>query len=228
MSSDVAHSLGNRRRRRLEEAVLYLIVDTAPHGRPAAELVGAALAGGTDIVQLRDKAASEDDVLRAGAALRELCEAAGAVLIVNDRPELAVACDADGVHIGQGDLPVEEAREIIGPDRLIGRSTHSAEQVAAALGSPADYLGVGPVYATPTKPLVTPVGESLVRYASEHVEKPFFAIGGIDSGNAADVAAAGARRIAVVRAIRDARDPRAAAEALRAAVELEEPAGTAR
>jgi thiamine-phosphate pyrophosphorylase len=225
---DLADSSGKRRRHRLEEAHVYLIVEARPHGRGAAELVREALRGGTDVVQLRDKAASDEDVVRAGAALREICDELGGLLIVNDSPELAVACGADGVHLGQDDLAVDRARPIVGADMLIGVSTHSPEQIAAAAASPADYLGVGPVYATPTKPLAAPVGESLVRHAAKYAGKPFFAIGGIDPANAPAVVAAGARRVAVVRAIRDAADPRAAAEALRAALELEEHAGAAR
>lgn len=175
-----------------------------------------------DIVQLREKAASEDEIVEAGRWMRALCDEHDALLIVNDRPDLALACDADGVHVGQDDQPLESARRAIGDDLLLGISTHSPEQVGDALSSSADYLGVGPVYGTPTKPGVAAVGLELVRHASAHAgAKPWFAIGGIDTANAGDVAGAGASRIAVVRAIRDADDPKAAAAALRAVVSEE-------
>ncbi|MGZ4353085.1 MAG: thiamine phosphate synthase, partial [Gaiellaceae bacterium] len=123
--------------------------------------VEAALAGGVDVVQLRDKDASDDELVEAGRRFRRLTREAGALLVVNDRPDLAVACDADGVHVGQDDLPVAEARAVVGPKRLVGLSTHSPEQIRAARG--VDYLGVGPVFATPTKPGREPVGLELVR-----------------------------------------------------------------
>lgn len=174
--------------------------------------VEAALAGGVDIVQLRDKHASDAELVEAGRRFRRLTRAAGALLVVNDRPDLAVACDADGVHVGQEDLPVAEARAVVGPERLVGLSTHSPEQIRAAAG--ADYLGVGPVFATPTKPGREPVGLELVREAARVAQVPWFAIGGIDLRTVSQVVAAGATRIAVVRAIGDAADPRAAAAAL--------------
>ena len=174
--------------------------------------VEAALAGGVDVVQLRDKDASDDELVEAGRRFRRLTREAGALLVVNDRPDLAVACDADGVHVGQDDLPVAAARAIVGPERLVGLSTHSPEQIRAAAG--ADYLGVGPVFATPTKPGREPVGLELVREAARSAMVPWFAIGGIDLETVAQVLAAGATRIAVVRAIADAPDPRAAAAAL--------------
>jgi thiamine-phosphate pyrophosphorylase len=212
-------SLAARRRERLRRARLYLVIES----EPAERVLPAALEGGVDVVQLREKSAADELVVEAGRRLRALCDEHDVLLIVNDRPELALACGADGVHLGQDDEPLESARELVGPDLLIGISTHSPEQIDAALSSPADYLGVGPVYATPTKPGREPVGLELVRHAAHHAgAKPWFAIGGVDSGNAAAVAAAGASRIAVVRALRDAGDPRAAATALRMAVAREE------
>jgi thiamine-phosphate pyrophosphorylase len=200
------------RRERLQRARLYLVIDAEPAERVLPE----ALAGGVDIVQLREKSAPDDAVIEAGKRLRSICDEHDALLIVNDRPDLALACGADGVHVGQDDAAPESARELLGPDLIIGVSTHSPEQVEVALASRADYFAVGPVYSTPTKPGREPVGLELVRYAATHAAaKPWFAIGGIDPGNAAVVAEAGATRIAVVRAIRDADDPRAAAAALR-------------
>jgi thiamine-phosphate pyrophosphorylase len=197
------------RRDRLAAARLYLVIDAAA----ARAVVPAALEGGVDLVQLRDKHASDDEIVHVGGELLALCEQHDALFFVNDRPDLAGACGAHGVHVGQDDEPVESVRRAVGPGMLIGLSTHSPEQVQAASNDPdVDYLGVGPVYATATKPGVEPVGLELVRYAEEHVGKPWFAIGGIDAERVAQV---GAGRIAVVRAIRDAGDPRAAAEMLR-------------
>ena len=183
-------------------------------------LLAAALAGGVDMVQLRDKEAGDDELLRAAAVFRRLCEEHGALFWLNDRPDLAQACGADGVHVGQDDMPVAEVRGIVGPDVLVGLSTHSPAQLAAALDTGADQLSVGPVYATPTKEGRPATGLDYVRHAAESAgERPWFAIGGIDRDNVRDVAAAGARRIVVVRSIRDADDPREAAAALRAALD---------
>jgi thiamine-phosphate pyrophosphorylase len=211
----------DERRARLRAARLYLVIEAAP----ARDVVPAALAGGVDVVQLREKHAPDDAVVAAGAALRAICDEQGALLVVNDRPDLALACGADGVHVGQNDQAVEDVRAAVGPDLVIGLSTHSPEQVAAAEhATEVDYLGVGPVYATETKPGLEPVGLDLVRHAAAHARKPWFAIGGIDAQRAAEVALAGAERLAVVRAIRDAADPRSAAEALREAL-VREPVG---
>jgi thiamine-phosphate pyrophosphorylase len=209
MSDDVA----DRRRDWLRRARLYLVTESSPQGRDAEDLLRPALQGGVDVVQLRDKSGSDHAVVRAGRIFRRLCDAYDALFVVNDRPDLAIACGADGVHLGQDDIDVAAARGLVGDDLLIGVSTHSPAQVDCA--GDADYFAVGPVFATPTKPEYTPVGTGLVRYAAERAERPFFAIGGIDPTNVGDVIAAGARRVAVVRAIRDAPDPGEAARALR-------------
>jgi thiamine-phosphate pyrophosphorylase len=199
----------DERRTRLKSARLYLVIEAGA----ARSVVPEALAGGVDIVQLREKHASDEEVVATGRWLRGVCDEADALLVVNDRADLALACDADGVHVGQGDEPVESVRATAGPDFLIGLSTHSPAQLdAAEQSADVDYLGVGPVFETATKPGLEGVGVELVRYAEEHATKPWFAIGGIDAERAAAI---GAERIAVVRAIRDADDPRAAAEALR-------------
>jgi thiamine-phosphate pyrophosphorylase len=192
---------------RLDEARLYLVHDGN------LEIAEAALRGGTDILQLRVKDAPDDLLLERALALRQLCTAHGALFIVNDSARLAVDAGADGVHIGQDDLTVAEARRIVGPDRIVGLSTHSTEQIAAARG--VDYIAVGPVFATPTKPGRPAVGLELVRTAAQTATVPWFAIGGIDGGNIDDVTAAGATRIAVVRAIAGAPDAETAARALR-------------
>jgi thiamine-phosphate pyrophosphorylase len=195
----------------LDEARLYFVTGIVPE-----RVVAAALEGGVDVVQLRDKHASDEELLRAGRRFRRLTRDAGALFVVNDSPELALRCEADGVHVGQDDLPVPQVRELVGKDFLVGLSTHSAAQIAAAEG--VDYIGVGPVYATPTKAGRAPVGLELVREAARAAAVPWFAIGGIDETNVGAVVAAGASRVAVVRAIGDADDQRAAAARLRAAL----------
>ena len=197
------------RRDRLDKALLYLVCDARSD-----EFLEAALDGGVDIVQLRIKDAPDERVLEAAQRYRRLCTAAGALLIVNDRPDLALAADADGVHVGQDDVAVASAREVVGADKLVGLSTHSPEQITGAAG--VDYIGVGPVHATPTKPGRPPVGLELVGYATANCALPFFAIGGIDTTNVSAVLDAGARRIAVVRALTQAQDPESTARALRA------------
>lgn len=189
----------------------------------------AALAGGADMVQLRDKQADDDSLLRSLSELRPLCDEYGALLWLNDRPDLALAGGADGVHVGQDDLPVAEVRAQVGPDLLIGLSTHSPAQFDAGLQSAADQLSVGPVWETPTKEGRPAAGLGYVRYAAANgAGVPWFAIGGIDLDNVRDVLAAGAERIVVVRAIRDAPDPAAAAAAFKAALDEASPGGTRR
>ena len=207
------------RRARLGDARLYLVCDTRPGDRALADVLAPALAGGVDIVQLRDKRATRDELLAAAAIAHDLCDEAGALLILNDHPELVAEAGADGCHVGQDDMAAAAARALAGADALVGQSTHFPDEVAGA--TDADYIGVGPVFATPTKPGRHPVGVELVRFAAFHAPVPFFAIGGIDSTTVEDVVAAGARRIAVVRAITEAADPGAAAAQLRASLEQE-------
>ena len=202
------------RRQRLRDARLYFVADRDGMQRA----LDAALAGGADLFQLRDKDASDDELLAAAETARERCRAAGALFVLNDRPDLAVACGADGVHVGQEDTPVTRAREIVGNDVIVGLSTHSMKQAQAGCRSGADYIAVGPVHATPTKEGRPAIGVEPIRYAAAHVSVPWFAIGGIDTGTVGDVVRAGARRIVVVRALADADDPEATARALRASV----------
>jgi thiamine-phosphate pyrophosphorylase len=207
----------SQRRARLAAARLYLVSGAEPGGRALADVLPAALRGGVDVFQLRMKDAGDDAILAAAAVARAACAEAGALFVLNDRPDLAEAAGADGVHVGQDDMPVARARELAGPDRLVGRSTHSPAQVDD--GAEADYIGVGPVHATPTKLWRPAVGLELVRYAAAHARVPFFAIGGLDPSNVTAALAAGATRIAVVRAIADAPDPEAAARTLRDALD---------
>ncbi len=209
--------LATRRRDWVSRARLYLVCEARPGGRAPEQLLRPALQAGVDVVQLREKDGDEREIVGAGRIFRRLCDAYDALFIVNDRPELAIACGADGVHIGQDDPDPAEVRRLVGQDFLIGLSTHSPAQVDATHA--ADYISVGPVYATPTKPDYPAVGTELVRYAAQHARVPFFAIGGIDADNVAEVVGAGAERVAVVRAIRDAEDPATAAHAIRDRVE---------
>jgi thiamine-phosphate pyrophosphorylase len=210
----VRQTVGVDRRQRLRDARLYFVADRGGMSRA----LDAALAGGADLFQLRDKDASDDELLEAAIAARERCRAAGALFILNDRPDLAKACGADGVHVGQDDTPVARAREIVGPEGIVGLSTHSMQQAQAGCRSGADYIAVGPVHATPTKEGRPAIGIEPIRYAAAHVNVPWFAIGGIDTTTVGEVVRAGARRIVVVRAIADADDPEATARALRASV----------
>jgi thiamine-phosphate pyrophosphorylase len=180
-----------------------------------AALVPELVAAGVDLIQLREKDMEAGDVLRVAEPISAACRDAGVAFIVNDRPDVAVAMDADGVHVGQNDLPVEAARRIVGPDKIVGLSTHRVEEVDAAASTGADYIAVGPVFETPTKPGRPAAGIELIRYASGVVERPWFAIGGIDEENLPDVLEAGARRVVVVRAITEAADPPAAAARLK-------------
>jgi thiamine-phosphate pyrophosphorylase len=213
----------NERRVRLSQARLYLVCDARPGGRELLNVLSAALAGGVDVVQLREKQMDDKALTAVAREAAELCAQAGALLIVNDRPAVALAAGADGVHVGQEDMPIAQARALVGEDLLIGLSTHAPAEIDAA--GEADYLGVGPVYATPTKPGRPAVGLELVRYAAAYAPRPFFAIGGIARPNIGAVLDAGATRVAVVRAIAEAGDPEAATRGLREALDAR---GTAR
>jgi thiamine-phosphate pyrophosphorylase len=206
---------GPLRRERLRTARLYFCCGARPGGADPELLLRAALNGGVDIVQLREKELPRREIELAALTFRRLCDTYSALFVVNDDPDLARACDADGVHVGQDDAPAGEARAALGPDAIVGLSTHSEEQIAASAKQPVDYISVGPIWETPTKEGRPAVGLELIRHAATSVPHPFFAIGGIDAANAAQVVDAGARRICVVRAVRDATDPAAAAAELR-------------
>jgi len=217
MSLARPESAGPLRRERLRTARLYFVCDARPNGDDPEALLRAALSGGVDIVQLREKELSRAEIERSASTFRRVCDTYSALFIVNDDPDLARACDADGVHVGQDDTSAEEARELLGPDAIIGLSTHSPEQIAAANERPVDHISVGPIWETPTKAGRPAVGLELVSHAAEHAARPFFGIGGIDPSNAEQVVRAGARRLCVVRAIRNAANPTAVAEELRRA-----------
>jgi thiamine-phosphate pyrophosphorylase len=201
------------RRDRLARARLYLCTGMRPD---LAEFADAALAGGVDVLQLREKGIEARDELAALEVLAEVCARHGALLAVNDRADVALAAAADVLHLGQDDLPVAWARRVVGDDVIVGRSSHSGSETAAAADEPGvDYFCVGPCWPTPTKPGRPAPGLDLVRAVADRAPtRPWFAIGGIDEARLADVLAAGAQRVVVVRAITEAADPRAAAASL--------------
>jgi thiamine-phosphate pyrophosphorylase len=221
MSLSLPEGDGPLRRERLRTARLYFVCDARP-ARDLEALLRAALTGGADIVQLREKELGRAEIERAAGTFRRVADTYSALFIINDDPELAHSCRADGVHVGQDDVSAEEARELLGPAAIIGLSTHSEEQIAASADRPVDYISVGPIWETPTKEGRPAVGLELIAHAAEQAPHPFFAIGGIDPGNAEQVVRAGAERLCAVRAIRDAADPEAAAAALRQAFAAQE------
>jgi thiamine-phosphate pyrophosphorylase len=203
--------LGDTRRDRLARARLYLVTDARTAQGDLAAFLDAVLGAGVDVVQLRQKDAEAGDLLRWSTVFRAAADRYEALFIMNDRPDVAVAAGADGVHLGQNDLPPDAARRITGPDLLIGLSTHSCMELDDAAPEP-DYLCTGPVYATPTKPGRPATGLETVDHAARRERqgierRPWFAIGGIDAATLPDVIEAGASRIVVVRAITESPDP---------------------
>jgi thiamine-phosphate pyrophosphorylase len=198
-------------RDRLSGSRLYLVLAGAD-----AHVLEPALRGGVDIVQLRDKELSDADLVAAAEQFRTACEAHGALFVLNDRPDLVEACGADGVHVGRSDTPVTEARALVGPERLVGLSVSTVDELGDVAG--ADYVGVT-AFSTPTKDDAVAGGLELLSLAAETLTGPWFAIGGVDLSNVAEVALSGAPGVAVVRAIRDADDPEAAARELKAALD---------
>ncbi|MYY08978.1 thiamine phosphate synthase [Streptomyces sp. SID4919] len=201
------------RRARLADARLYLCTDARARQGDLPEFLDSVLAGGVDIVQLRDKGMEAAEELEHLRVVADACRRHGALLAVNDRADIAHAAGADVLHLGQGDLPVPAARAIVGDDVLIGRSTHALPEARdAAVQQGADYFCTGPCWPTPTKPGRHAPGLDLVRHtAALGTDRPWFAIGGIDLGNLDQVVEAGARRVVVVRALTEAPDPGAAA-----------------
>jgi thiamine-phosphate pyrophosphorylase len=205
---------GPLRRQRLAWARLYFVCDARPHGDDAEPVLRAALSGGTGMIELRERDLRGDPLDRAGETFRRLADTYAAPFIVNDDPDLAVDLMADGVHVGQDDMAPAEVRRRVGPDAIIGLSTHSRDEIEAAHAEPIDYISVGPIWETPTKEGRPATGLELIREAAEIATLPWFAIGGVNLDNVGEVAAAGARRVCVVRAIRDAPDPGGAARSI--------------
>ncbi|MGK7956768.1 MAG: thiamine phosphate synthase [Crocosphaera sp.] len=190
---------------KLKDSALYLVTSSTEN---LFKIVESALQGGLTLVQYRKK--NIDDIIRLEMAkkLCELCHKYDALFIVNDRADIALEVNADGVHLGQQDIPIALARQILGPNKIIGRSTTNPQEMAKAIAEKADYIGVGPVYATPTKPDKKPAGLDYVKYAAENSPIPWFAIGGIDEHNVSKVIESGSTQVAVVRAIMEADDPK--------------------
>lgn len=207
---------------KIEDARLYLCTDARKAQGDLAEFLDAAYSGGVDIIQLRDKTIEAAEELELLAVLREVAERHSKAWAVNDRADIAALSGAPVFHVGQKDLPPLSARRFVGDETVIGLSSHTPEQISAAIIAPGlDYFCVGPVWATPTKPGRAAVGLDLVRFAADQVrsigsDRPWFAIGGVDLSNVEQVVEAGALRIVVVRAITEADDPAAAAHALKA------------
>lgn len=214
MSGASAPRDGAWRRRRLDDALLYLCCGRDAGRGDLAGFLDAVLGAGVDIVQLRDKTADREQLLAAGAVFRAAAARHGALFVVNDDPALAVHLDADGVHVGQDDPTPAAARASVGHERLIGRSTHAREEIDRAVGEDCDYVAVGPVHATPTKQGRPPIGLGPLRHAAAVVDRPWFVTGGMSTRTAPEVLATGARRLVVVRAITEADDPAAAVAGL--------------
>jgi thiamine-phosphate pyrophosphorylase len=196
--------LAYRRHQLLEKSRLYLVTSASDQ---LFFTVEAALQGGLTLVQYREKVADDSIKLSHAQKLRQMCHHYGALFIMNDRVDLAIAVDADGVHLGQQDVPIALARQLLGPQRIIGRSTTNPDELQRAIAEGADYIGVGPVYETPTKAGKAAAGLEYIQYAAKHASVPWFAIGGIDPSNINDVLASGAQRVAIVRAIMQAEQP---------------------
>lgn len=205
--------MGVRRRERLALARLYVVTDARTRTGDLEDFLEAILSAGCDVVQLREKHAEAGDLLGWGEMFADAARRHGALFTVNDRPDVALALGADGVHVGQNDLPPRWARAVLGPDAIVGLSCHSADQQDHAPPE-ADYVTAGPIHATPTKPGRPATGLDLVRHAAATVDRPWFAIGGLDEATLPAVVEAGARRIVVVRAVTEAQDPAAAVRAL--------------
>lgn len=199
---------------------LYVILDKkSQKAKSFLETAKAAIAGGADVLQLRDKELSTKALIEEGKLLRELTHRTQTLFIVNDRVDVALAVQADGIHLGQEDLPVAIARQILPANALIGKSTHSLQQALQAEREGVDYIGVGPIFATPTKPTYTPVGLQLIEEVSQRIKIPFVAIGGIDTQNIYQVLERCATNIAVVRAVVGAQDIERAARCLKTMIQ---------
>jgi thiamine-phosphate pyrophosphorylase len=216
--------LAEARRTALARARLYLCTSDRPD---LADFVTAVCRAGVDIVQLRDKDLPDRALLERASVAREAAHSSGALFVLNDRPDLAVACGADGVHVGQDDVPAAVARQVVGPDALVGLSTHAPEELAASAAEPVDYISAGPVEPTPTKPGRPGTGLDYVRLAALRSPHPFFVTGGVSPATLPAIAAAGATRFVVVRALTEAPDPAAVAAALRRLIDADADAGAA-
>jgi thiamine-phosphate pyrophosphorylase len=210
--------LGSDGRRRLADARLYVLVTEAQCRASLNGTIREAIEGGADVIQLREKNLDDRTLLERARDVRQWTRRLGALFIVNDRPDIALLAEADGVHLGQDDLPLQEARRLLGPDALIGISTHDVNQLQRAILEGASYVGIGPTFPSATKTFEALAGLEFIRQAMELTTLPAFALGGITPENLDQVVAAGARRIAASQAICAAEDPRAVAKALKRAL----------
>ncbi len=204
--------------RRFADCRLYVLLGSRMCKGSLRDIARAVIAGGANAVQLRDKPIPDDQLLALAAELRDLTDETGRIFIVNDRPDIAAIVGADGVHLGQHDLPIAEARRLLRPGAIVGRSTHSLVQAKAAVAEGADYIAVGPIFETDTKDAGPAVGLKLLREIAEHVSQPIIAIGGITAENAKSVIDAGASTLAVCSAVCSAEKPQAAVEAIANAI----------
>lgn len=196
----------------LKDARLYVLLDGRKSPEQFSTMARELIAGGADIIQLRDKELSAQELFQRGRILAEICRPAGVRWIMNDRADLAVAAGADGVHVGQDDLTVFQARQIVGPAKLVGVSTHSLDQARAAVRDGANYVGVGPIFFSRTKSFKETVGLELASQVAQEIRLPAFAIGGINGDNLASVLQTGIERVTVKGAITESSDPRQAAQ----------------
>jgi thiamine-phosphate pyrophosphorylase len=203
--------------RAMADRRLYLCTPDRPDLAP---FVSACVAGGVDVVQLREKRLSDRDLLRRAALVREVCIDHDVPFVLNDRPDLALAAGADGVHVGQDDVPASVARQILGADAIVGLSTHSHDDLLASLDEPVDYVSAGPVTPTPTKPGRPGVGIGYVREAVARSQRPVWVTGGASPATVGSMVAAGARHVVVVRLLTEAADPESAARQLRRAIDI--------
>ena len=206
--TDPAQALAGRR--------LYLCTADRPD---LAELVAACIAGGVDVVQLRDKELEARPLLERARVAASVCADHGVPFVLNDRPDLALECGADGVHVGQDDAPPTLARRILGPQAIVGFSTHAPTELDASAAEPADYVSVGPVSPTPTKPGRPGTGLEYLRYAARTATRPWFVTGGVTPATVGPMLEAGARRFVVVRWLTESADPEGAARALREVID---------
>ncbi len=201
--------------KRFADVKLYVLITSSRCRGSVRDTTRAAIAGGADVIQLREKDTADAMFLAMAAELREMTDETSRMLIVNDRADIAATVGADGVHLGQMDLPVAEARRLLRPGAIIGKSCHSASQVKAAVNEGADYISVGPMFPTETKDAGPIVGPDLLRETTEQVSLPILPIGGISAENVGELVAAGARRVAVCSAVCSAEDPKAAAHGIK-------------
>ncbi len=205
-----------KRKRLLNKAKLYIIISPdARRTKSIFDIAREALDGGADIIQLRDKSLVVPDIIERATELRSICDRYDAMLAINDHPTVALESGADIIHIGQDDMNVNSAREIVGPECLVGKSTHSIAQAYSALKEEVDYIGYGPIYSTPTKPDYAHIGLKHLKQIQSQITIPYFAIGGINAETLVEVMAEGVTRVAVVRFVTDAVDVKRAASDLK-------------